>query len=468
MDEQFVEALGEALQNRKEDFEARTLAKMKDYFQNLFGSYQAFYNVLLRKSLIDEDPYKYDEKISDVKVPSTKPFMESEKSQQMSVRLSALHSQFEFLTQYFQFSLEFLTTKRLKALAELLQYIKWDNISESSNILMSRIIFDMFQRIKGGNDNLSTSILQDSINQMAKITREILVILRDLNNFIRETWKHEFRIEVLSQVQVDPANYRVQLDDLMRKFKKLVSSNMPGKPFYGALAEEVLDEEYSVQAAELKEQVMKKIAIQKTTQKKKTIDEDNKLFLLEGFRLLGGCSSALDDVAKKLSENLQLLELRKLSFGEKIAKWFKQALGKDNRQMIMDIEVQNQTTGISKHEKLNFHDFIERVLKKSRVISGMSNKNSATYQKLTNSDEDRLLKYLNTQIEEISYLHRRFPGIELYFKSEANREQRSKLRSVQIEANLIKNTIVKVNQKRHDFVSRQEERDQLKRLGIED
>ncbi len=57
-------------------------------------------------------------------------------------------------------------------------------------------------------------------------------------------------------------------------------------------------------------------------------------------------------------------------------------------------------------------------------------------------------------------------SLDTYFKSETTREQRARLRGITIELTGIKNAIVKTNQKKHEYVAKHEEIDQLKKLGI--
>jgi hypothetical protein len=56
--------------------------------------------------------------------------------------------------------------------------------------------------------------------------------------------------------------------------------------------------------------------------------------------------------------------------------------------------------------------------------------------------------------------------VNTYFKSEVGRDQRASLKGVKIEVTTMKNTLVKTNQKRHEYISRMEEIEQMKKLGV--
>ena len=58
------------------------------------------------------------------------------------------------------------------------------------------------------------------------------------------------------------------------------------------------------------------------------------------------------------------------------------------------------------------------------------------------------------------------PALDTYFKSETTRSQRALIKGIKLEIGAVKNAVVKANQKKHEYVSRKEEVEQLKKLGI--
>ncbi len=95
------------------------------------------------------------------------------------------------------------------------------------------------------------------------------------------------------------------------------------------------------------------------------------------------------------------------------------------------------------------------------------NKMSQTYRKLEQAPEEKVFDFLTSNLAEVQIILRRLPALDTYFKTEVSREQRSLVRGIKMEINAIKNAWVKGNQKRHEYVSRIEEREQLKKLGIQ-
>ena len=128
----FEITVAEVLSKRQEYLDGSLMPKLKDLFHSYHSAFQSIYNVLLKKGLIHEDPYKYDQKISEVSNPPEGPFLESEKADQLSIRLSTYESQLDFLTNYYQFSTDFLTMNRVKRLVAFVKYIRWDSLSIGS------------------------------------------------------------------------------------------------------------------------------------------------------------------------------------------------------------------------------------------------------------------------------------------------------------------------------------------------
>ena len=79
------------------------------------------------KGLISEDPYKYEQKISEITPPPTEQVLESDKINKISQRLSMYDSQLDFLNHFYQFSTDFITIARIKKLIMLLVEMKPKN-----------------------------------------------------------------------------------------------------------------------------------------------------------------------------------------------------------------------------------------------------------------------------------------------------------------------------------------------------
>ena len=91
---------------------------------------------------------------------------------------------------------------------------------------------------------------------------------------------------------------------------------------------------------------------------------------------------------------------------------------------------------------------------------------SSQYHRLEQMEEEKAFEFLVSNLQEIQIVLRRLPALDTYFKTEVPKEQRSLVRGIKLEISGIKNAFLKANQKKHEYVSKKEEREQLKKLGI--
>ncbi|MFW5644192.1 MAG: hypothetical protein ACOCYQ_09205, partial [Alkalispirochaeta sp.] len=130
--QEFTTRLERAVENRGVYVETRVLPQLKDQFRAMRSSFEAIHNVLRKKGLIKEDPYRYEERISELDVPSDAPYLDSERDTQLSIRMNQYQSRLEHLTDYYDFSFPYLNLKRLKTLVRFVKYINWRNLSDTA------------------------------------------------------------------------------------------------------------------------------------------------------------------------------------------------------------------------------------------------------------------------------------------------------------------------------------------------
>ena len=194
--ENFSGKLDEALDRQREHLDSARLPKVKETFDSLRGTFENFYNVLRQKSLIREDPYKTEHKISEIELPANHAVVETEKADQIGLRLSHFDNQLEFLRNYYQFTVDFLSLKRIKLLVGLTNFINWDNFSAASSYVNTRLLAELIDKIRGGSDSFAIQIINNAQNQMAKFGGEIVAILKELTRYHRERYKLEIRNSV--------------------------------------------------------------------------------------------------------------------------------------------------------------------------------------------------------------------------------------------------------------------------------
>lgn len=464
----YQESLSQALEARRELLESKELPELREQYRAFMSAYQGLLNVLLRKGLIQEDPYKYDERISEIQPPPDTPFMDSEKHTQVSIRLSKLESQLDFLNSYGSFDLESMTLKQIKNMLALTRYVKWSNLNETSTHLLTRTLAEYVARLRSDSDPLSSGIAKDAHEQILRASKKILEALKDTANYQKERFKLTLREEVFPQMNLSPAQATGKREETIKQMARRYASLHPKEPFFQELAGEVLDEDFGPNGDSLKQEVLERIRPQaKAREEKRTGGERLQPLLMEAVKTLAGASRPLDDLAGRIEDNVVIYEQKPKGAFQRFKEWILRVSNQETVSRNYDVEFLDETTGTVHTETINVDQLLADLRKRARLYGALLNRASATYQKVANASENQLYQFLEKHGEELFVAHRRVTSIDTFIRTEVSREKRNQLRAMQVSLSNLKETLMKANKKRHDYLSRKEEAEQLKRLGVD-
>ncbi|HUX12035.1 MAG TPA: hypothetical protein VMW87_03355 [Spirochaetia bacterium] len=462
----FLGKLQTALAQQREHLERTELSRLKENFRIFHLSYQGFYNVLRRKGLVDEDPYKHEQKISEIVPPSNRPFLESERDAQMSVRLSDFDSQLDFLNQYYQFAMDFLDLRRLRDLLALTSYIGWSQLSPTSENMTTRVLAELLEKVVKGGDQMSTSIVTDAHDQLSKLQRQILGQLKKLADYQREACKVEIRSEILPEAAI-PESPLTHLDDCVKIIKRLWAKKFPQRPFYAELVQEIIQEDHAPNAAIRKEELLRGLAVNQEKRQRVDPAKDLRRILAEGLRVLATASRTLDECVAKLKDNAVLLDTRRRSVAERFRLWILRAMGHKPRKNVYEVTFNDITTSAVQRETIEFTKFTLEVERKARVYAAILARTGNLARKIEAASEEQLFSFLARNVSEIQLIHRRLQSMDNYFKDAVTGPERPQIRGIKIELTSLKNSIISANRKKHEYVAHKDELVQLKKLGIE-
>jgi len=462
----FLIELESVLEQQREYLESKELITLKETIRLFTSAFEGIYNLLLKKGLIVEDPYKYDQKISDITPPSNDPVLDSDKNNTISQRLSVYDSQLDFLNNFYQFSTDFITIPRIKRIIVLIKWIKWEKFSEASTEINTKILAGVIGKITQGTDPMSINLINESIKRMRELSKKIVSQLKVLSLYQREKYKFDIRNNIIVQLEISSEIMQTKPEDTLLKIKKnFVRILGKGVPFYSELIKEIFAEESDSEGESLKSELIKKLSIKKA---KKEVKENinYRHLLMDSLRILSTVSIPLEQALNKLDFNNSLIQEKTLSIGEKFRLWIMNLSQKDNIKKIIEIDIFDERLSSTKTVQLDFTEYIESGRKKMRIMASLSNKVSTTFRKLETASDDAVLNFISKSLEDITIIANKLDPVNIYLKSEAGREQRKALKGVKIEFTSIKNILVKTNQKRHDYISRMDEIEQMKKLGV--
>ncbi len=466
-EDQFEIALEDALEKRSEYLEQHVSPKLREGFRAYHSAFQALTNVLVRKGLLAEDPYKADQRISEVAIPDDTPFSESEKDEACMIRFAAFDNQLDFLNQYVDLSVENLDLRRIKTLVGLTSYVRWKQLSETSNHSLTRAVAEYVGRMKRDTDPLSVDIVNDSHDQLAQATDKIINGLRLLAEYRKERYKLDLRQKVLSKGGVDP-RLAARTEQYVQAVRKEFAKYMRDEPFAQDLVLQILEEDLGENSEEARRQALDRMSIKED--KPKTENRSEKSFrsmLDEALRAMSACGRPLESTISRTRENYQLLKMRRVTLGERFRQWISRVVQQTEETDTITVEFFNDATSSRQTETISFDEFCNQAMKKAKLYNALLVKTSNTSRKLQDASEDQVFEFIHKNVEELGLIHRRFNSIDTYLKTEIPRDQRSRMRGINSELAALKDSLQRANKKNHSYVAKREEFEQLKRLGIQ-
>ncbi|MCL1818341.1 MAG: hypothetical protein FWG35_05365 [Spirochaetaceae bacterium] len=455
--------LEETLARFQDHLNRDVLPKLKEDFRLIHSAYKTVHSILLKKGFIHDDPYKGDTRLSEIIIPSNTAFSDAEKIDQMSIRLSSFEVQLDFLLNYYQFSMEFLDISRIRLVTGLLRYIKWDQLGPTAQEPVTKALTDFVAKAKTGAEPLSVSLINDSIEQIRKTVPACIKPLKDITDFGREYYKMEMREKVFPAIKTSAQSGK---DEILRQVKKVFPSAMQGKAFYPELVEEVFEEDFGQNGEKLKAAIIQRFTLKEA--KPKVVQQKISFtgMLMDAIRILAAGAGPLEESAAKLVENNILMQNKKTGFMEKLKQWISQMSNKQDEGAIYEIDYFDNVSSTTKHERILFDVFIADVQKRARTFNGINVRGSAVTSRMEKSDEDTLYSFLEKQISDLAIIYRRLQGLDNFFKAEIPREQRGGLKGIKIELTGINNAMARATQKKHEYIARKDEHDQMRKLGI--
>jgi hypothetical protein len=460
-EEGYQAQLAAALEKKGAQLAADVLPVLKESFRLYQSLFANLYNILYRKSLIQEDPYQYDRKITEVTVPSREPFAESEKAEKLSQRLAEYQGQLEFLNTYYQFSLEFLSLDRLKRVAGLVRYLDWGNLITASADVNTSVLAEALGKVKLGADKISAGIVTDAAVQLATLSKQTLARLKEVVAWQRESFKLDLRRRLFAPLGAGLAKAVADgAEQAVPRLERAFRQHLSDRPFYRDLVREALDEDYSPESARLRAAALDRLALPAEKPAEQAPAVDYRAVLLEAIRLLIPLQSPLDDALAKLEANQEQTAGRRR--GWRLRSLFGSARA-GGASAVMEIRQFDSSTGVTRSSQVNFPEFATKVRRKSALLATLASAASSASARLRAAPEQELCDFLNQNLGELQLFFRIMAGLDAHFKGARGAGE---VKGIRIELAEVKNCLVRANKKRYEYTARKEEERQKQELGL--
>ena len=273
--------------------------------------------------------------------------------------------------------------------------------------------------------------------------------LGSLIAYYRESWKSELRHTVVPQITLSATDTALRKDEMLKGIRHGFAQRMPGKPWYPALAEEVANEELASDGAQRRAKALASLALPTDTVKAPVEAPDGRTVLLDAVKLLCRPHEELATAIAVLQENERIL-----LEGKSNGSWLRRLFGGGSSQQPEDrsYKVQYAEPGVPapKMESIDFAKLADEVEKKASLMAALFVGSGPAYRKLAGTDPSQIASFVEKQLNELLLIHRRLGSLNTLFQARAAQDKKT-TRGIKIELLTIKNSIVKANQKRHEY-----------------
>lgn len=430
--------LEEALAQRATWLETTRIPQLKDVMGTYRSLFEGMTETLSKKGLLRGDPYDYEGKVSDIAVPSDSALSESGDTGELSRRIVAYRRQIDFLVDTLPFTLASMDLGVLKRISSLLSYLDWGSFGESSHSPTTRALARLVTSVRMSKDGMSSRVLQESQTQMEKISRDIAARVAELEAWHRESWKAEVRAKVLPRVPPHAAVTGEERTARALVIRKTFEQAMPGSTWHPQLIQEILEEDKAAGSVERMERLIAALAVPRPATSDPRNAPPSRGALRDAVRKVSKAAGEIGYCEDVLVENEHAIEMRKLSFFQRIRRWFQKSLGRlDDR--FYEIELRPSPGADVKTETIDFLKFVSEMNEMKSVLAEITASGSPGHRRIEAMDEEQLSDFLDWQLRELRHLHRRMEGLNALFQVTAVHERGGAARSIKLELLAIEN-----------------------------
>lgn len=456
----------EAVAEKAAWYDTTELPKLLDDYRNIKAYINNFITILKRKGLIQDDIYKHEKKIAEIKPIEDSPFLETERASIIGTRISDYDNMLDFIISNVKFTVAELTNERIKKLCAFNNSISWNGITNTSPQSTVKAIAAMINIIKVGSDSMSVSMVNDIISLLGKEILSINAKFKELTDFQREVYKAAVRKNIFMQSSFQSVVNKDAPQTIVPQIRKVYLTSMGKKPFYTELIEEIVAEEYSAASVKLQQKLLAKLAIASPKQETTSTKNNAREVLMSSVRILGSSASQLEVIANKLEENTVTLEGQHNSLFHRFVLALRKAFGLPEKPIEYRVSITENITQTSRMENVRIQDFLTDIEKRARLYATISLKTNPGYQKLDQLDDLKIFEFLNKQIVDCQKILIILAALDSYYKSEASEINRVRIRGLKIEISAVKGILHKANQEKAEFAAYLEEKSQMLKLGI--
>jgi hypothetical protein len=449
---QQMQAAVDALRAELETGELPRLRKAVAVFKT---TYDNLYQLLVRKSLIKEDLYGYDNGPKKLEAPADEPILESQRMEQAGMRLAAYGAQINLLATSMQPTLEWLTLSRVPALANLAQYVRWAHLTQGSDSPITQCVAEFIDRIKAHGDLMAGRVAATNVSQLGRLSLELVQTAEKAAVHQREAYKAMLRRDVVPAVGAEGTD-----QEKLARARKVFATAQKGKAFYPELLKEVLAED-SPAGGEARAAALARLASLSQTEEA-TPASDDRVTLMQAVRALAAAASPLADCVVKLAAIDQAARKEREPKGLR-------ALLRRLRHVKPETptyRVEYLDGAVMRGETIAIDAFLDEVTKQSRLLASLARRDGPTAERLRRAGERSLAEFVDRQLATLQIMTRRLAGLSDLFRkltpAAPAGAQEGPVKGIKIELTVLRSCLIRSNRLRHAYAGAPEKQDNAK------
>ena len=235
--------------------------------------------------------------------------------------------------------------------------------------------------------------------------------------------------------------------------RKAFEQALPEGTWHPQLVQEIVGEDHSSGSGELMEKLIASLAIPQPAAPKPDDDAARRIEILGAVQDLSGTAEDIGYCESVLVENEHALERSRLSFFQRVRRWFQKSLGRlDDR--FYDIEHRASPGADGKTESIDFLRFVSEMKELKAVFAEIMETGSPGNQRIEKMNTDRLCDFLDWQLRQLRQLHVRMEGLNTVFQVQAVHDRGGwSARSIKLELLAIENTMNRADAVRRESIA---------------
>lgn len=459
-----INTLEQTIITRLSAIEAKELKELKKNFEALLSGFQTFRKRLIEKAIITENPYKYETSITKLGTPPETAFTETNKTEEMSNRLYCYEAYLDYVFNYFPFTSDALDFKNINELRHLVTYFDFIKLSINSSNINTRILAEYLSVLLKSSNAILSELNSQILSILKSSSEKILIILNEIEFVQKERYKTFIKKVINKNHGSELEKLRLRKNEIIKETKSLLLSL--NEPIIDAYISEAFDEIVDFKPDDF-DKLIKKLKAENAEQKKKK-EINYRVILNEAVNGLAGANFSLETVIEILKYNHAILLSINSSFFSKLLESLKQFFSKKSGEHIYELEFIDPLTSKRKIEPVNYNVFINELDIILKKLTALSDTKSILAKKVKNSSDEQILNFLGKLIEAMQVELRKIQSFDAFFQKEFEKNNiKHKFKSSISAQNILKEAIIKANQRRYDYIATKEEEEQLKKLGIE-